>query len=444
MWCYIKHENVEEFITQYPELYDTFESLILLETKDVYFLPRYIYLRFPSKLLVVYQGKDIAVPYDTIDLKFKGKLRPEQVPIMNYLMDIYKYNRAIAGILKARPGIGKTVMSTYLTTKLGFKTLIVVDNSNLLKQWVNAYYQFTDLTAKDISIFKQTLFETETPVTIAMIQTLTRRLKNDIKKTYDIINNNKFGFIIYDEVHNTSSATEFAKGSLLFRTKNILGLSATPFQTGVSELLMTYTIGDIIYETSDYDLIPEFKFVLYNSDLEDKYKYVINKSQDYKIKKAVYNKAIINSDTYLEAIVDYTKKLLSDNHKIMILCFTKKQVETISNLLTNKNIQNTMFYGNQKNINYDEQILVATYSFAGKGFDYAELSAMILVCPLAGKKSIIQTVGRILRKSENKTPPVVIDLIDMSLPHMFLRELKIKKSIVKNEFKCKITEENYE
>ncbi|MFW6242585.1 MAG: DEAD/DEAH box helicase, partial [bacterium] len=348
------------------------------------------------------------------------------------------------GILKARPGIGKTVMSTYLTCKLGFKTLIVVDNSNLLKQWVNAFYNFTDIEPEDISVFKQKIFQTDTPITIAMIQTLTRRLKNDMKKTYELVNSNKFGFIIYDEVHNTSSATEFAKGSLLFRTKNVLGLSATPFQTGISELLMIYTIGDVIYETNDYDLIPEFKFILYDSQLENKYKLVIGKSQDYKIKKAIYNKGIIDSEIYRNLILEYTKKLLKDNHKIMIICFTKKQVQVLSELLTSQGIQNTMFYGEQKVINYNEQILVATYSFAGKGFDYADLSAMILACPLAGKKSVIQTVGRILRSGENKIQPVVIDLIDLAVAHTSLRELKIKKSIVSEEFKCKISEESYE
>lgn len=442
MWCFIKHEDQEKFINQYPELNNYFNSITLLQTDTVSFLPRYLYLKYPSKYLGVYD-KENNDHYDIIDLKFTGALRENQVPIIQHLLNIYKQKNNLNGILKAIPGIGKTIMSVYLTTKLKLKTLIVVDNSNLLNQWVIAYHKFTNIKPEQISIFKQNLFQVETPVTIAMIQTLTRRLKTNMKKTYDAVNDNNFGLVIYDEVHNTSSASEFAKGSLLFRTKNILGLSATPFQTGVSEILMKYTIGDIIYETKNYDLKPLYKFIFYESDIPNKYKFTINKATDYKIRKAIYNKAIIESQNYIDLIVSYTKLLIEQKHKIIILCFTKKQVETLSQILHQHNLENTMFYGDQKNINYTENILVATYSFAGKGFDYAELSAMILACPLAGKKSVIQTVGRILRQSVGKNSPVVIDLVDLSLPHMFLNELKIKKNIINSEFECLIEEENY-
>lgn len=442
MWCYIHNNDIDKFIQQYPDLQDIFQSIVLLQTKDMCFLPRYMYVKYPSNLLTVYQGKTNNQEFDSIDLQFTGQLRQNQLPIVKHALNLYQANGHLCGIIKARPGLGKTVIATYLTCKLGLKTLIVVDNSNLLKQWVNAFYNFTNIDT-EMSIFKQKLYQTTTPVTIGMIQTLTRRLKNDLKKTYELVNNNNFGLVIYDEVHNTSAASEFAKGSLLFRTKNILGLSATPFQTGVGEILMMNTIGDIIYETTDYELTPEFKFIHYESDLPAKNKAVINKTQDYIMRKSMYNKFIVKSEKYLDVIESYTHQLYNQGHKILILCFTKKQVENISDRLNAKGLYNTMFYGEQKEIQYNETILVTTYAFAGKGFDYADLSAMILACPLAGKKSIIQTVGRILRIADNKIPPVVIDLIDMSLQHMMLPELKMKKQIIKNEFKCKISEEYF-
>lgn len=442
MWCYILKNDVTSLIDSYPELSDIFEELILLETEDSYFLPRNIFKQFPSNYYHIYYGKD-DIEIDPINLNFTKSLRPDQQPIVKHVLNLYKSNGYVNGIIKARPGLGKTVLSTYIAAKLGLKTLIVVDNSNLLKQWVNAFYNFTNADVNDISIFKQKLYKTDTVITIGMIQTLTRRLKTNLKSTYDTINNNNFGLIIYDEVHNTSSASEFSKGSLLFRTKNILGLSATPFQTGASEILMKNTIGDIIYETTDYELKPTYKFVFYESNIEKKYRYAINKINDYISRKSVYNKAVVESQNYLDLILSYSKHLIQNNHKIMIICMTKKQVTTISEILSKHNIENTMFYGDQKEINYNESVLVSTYSYAGKGFDYEALSAMIIACPLAGKKSIIQTVGRILRVAKDKEPPIVIDTVDMTLPHMFLHELKFKKNIIKNEFKCQIVEENY-
>ena len=444
MWCYIKHEHIDDFIIQYPSLRDIFKDIVLLETNDASFLPRNIYKQFPSNFLIRYQGKDSDIPFDNINIHFNGELRQDQVPIVKTILGQFQRNGFVNGILKARPGLGKTVISTFIASKMGLKTIIIVDNTNLMKQWVNAFHKFTSVTENDMSVFKQKLFKTETPITIAMIQTLTRRLKTDLKKTYDAINENNFGLVIYDEVHNTSSASEFAKGSLLFRTPNVIGLSATPFQTGSSEILMMNTIGPILYETKDYELSPEYKFIYYNSGLDNKQKYVINNTNDYKIRKAMYNKLIVNSQAYFELILDHTNRLLRKNHKVIIICFTKKQVEMISNKLTENSVENTMFYGGQKEINYTENVLVATYSFAGKGFDYDKLSAMILACPLAGKKSIIQVVGRILRTSEGKTKPEVVDLIDLGLPQMFLPEVKTKRKIINDEFNCQIIEENYE
>ena len=74
--------------------------------------------------------------------------------------------------------------------------------------------------------------------------------------------------------------------------------------------------------------------------------------------------------------------------------------------------------------------------------DYKELSCLILCTPLAGKKSLIQVIGRILRTSINKLAPMIIDLADMSIPTFTIPEVRMKKQIISNEFACEIIEEN--
>ena len=78
---------------------------------------------------------------------------------------------------------------------------------------------------------------------------------------------------------------------MLFRTKNILGLSATPFQTGSAEILMKNTIGEVIYETNEYDLKPRYYMVYYDSDLGQrdggKYSRRLLRVNDYIKRKAV-------------------------------------------------------------------------------------------------------------------------------------------------------------
>jgi len=67
---------------------------------------------------------------------------------------------------------------------------------------------------------------------------------------------------------------------------------------------------------------------------------------------------------------------------------------------------------------------------------------LILACPLAGRKSLIQVIGRILRKDEEKVSPVVIDLADLSVPNFTVPEIRMKKRVVSDEFDCKIVEIN--
>jgi len=336
----------------------------------------------------------------------------------------------------------KTVLSVYLASQLKIKTLIIVDNQNLMKQWIEAFLKFTNLKVEDIGIIQKKAFGVDKNVIIAMAQTLLRKVKTKIHENFAIIDKAGIGLVVYDEVHATSSAPIFSKVSLLFRTRNILGLSATPFQTGLSEVLMKNTVGNIISESKKYDTKPEYRLLYYKSNLDNKKVYVMNKLDDYLKKKSFYNKVIIESKSYQNLIVDQTRSMVSKGHRVMILCFTKVQVTTLSGLLTQSGITNTMFYGDQKEINYDEKVLVATYSFAGRGFDYKELSCLILACPLAGKKSLIQVIGRILRKDEEKVSPVVIDLADLSVPNFTVPEIKMKHKIISDEFDCKIVEVN--
>ncbi len=276
---------------------------------------------------------------------------------------------------------------------------------------------------------------------IATVQTLLSKIKTDMHKNFELIDSAKIGLVIYDEVHNTSSSSKFAKASLLFRTKNFLGLSATPFQSGIAEILMKNTIGEIIYENKHYELKPTYILHHYDSGLTAKYAFILGKMSDYIKRKAFYNSIIVKSQNYLNIIVDLIKKRLEEGHIILVLCFTKAQVKLISGRLDKENIEHRRFYGDEKeeidknNVN----VLIGTYAYIGKGFDFQQLSSLILATNLAGKKSLIQVIGRILRDGDkNKKSPVVDDLIDRGFPSLFLPDMKAKKSVIKGEFNCEI------
>jgi superfamily II DNA or RNA helicase len=164
---------------------------------------------------------------------------------------------------------------------------------------------------------------------------------------------------------------------------------------------------------------------------------------DYIKRKAFYNLIIVKSPEYGRILLQLIKKRLQENHIILVLVFTKAQIKLVSDLLEKESIEHRRFYGGEKD-ELDKQnvkVVVATYSYAGKGFDFIQLSSLILGTNLAGRKSLIQVVGRILRDGgSSKKSPVVDDLIDIGFPSLFLPDIRAKKTIIKNEFNCTIKE----
>jgi len=144
---------------------------------------------------------------------------------------------------------------------------------------------------------------------------------------------------------------------------------------------------------------------------------------------------------YRSLIEMLTKQMLSEGHKIIIIVFTVELVKSIFNWLQLVGIESRMFYSKETEIDKEnDRIIIATYGFAGAGFDMKQLSGIILATPLSGKKSLIQTIGRVLRTYEGKIPPVVYDLIDTKFGGIFLRDIPKKRSILEAEFKCKFKE----
>ena len=72
------------------------------------------------------------------------------------------------------------------------------------------------------------------------------------------------------------------------------------------------------------------------------------------------------------------------------------------------------------------KVLFATYGLAKQGLDIPRLNRLILASPHRDKATIIQSVGRIERKFENKINPVVYDLVE---PIMYYENMwKSRKS----------------
>lgn len=434
MFSIIKSSDVTKLYDHYPYLMGFEDQIFLFNKNDYHVIPRYFKENHPKADSYVSVWEDSEFIPQDISIEFLGKLRNEQIPITNYLLDVYNTNNKINGILKAKPGFGKTVCASYLTATLKKKTLIILDNSKLVQQWKDAYLTFTTLTEDDIGFIIGKEFNPK-PVTITMVQTLTSKVKSSMREFYLKMRTAGFDLVFYDETHKTSTGPKFALSSLFLNTKNIIGLTATPYGDDIHSFFMKNIIGEILYEFTEYDTCPKIHFVNYRSGLGKQHFWQIARISDYIRKIGVYNSIIQNSAVYLDILLKLTTKLIEANRKTIIIVSTVEQLQKIIQHLRANNIDPRPLYSKEQFIDKEkDNIIVATYKLASHGFDYSELSCLILATPLKGKTSLIQTIGRILRKHEGKKEPLVFDLIDHDFGTIFSQTIHAKKAIITKEF----------
>lgn len=433
MWTLIHEKDYDNFLKTYPQLQDYAEELKLYVANGYIFLPRLFHKNFPFPKLIFHTDKTFkAAP---LNIKFTKELWPEQEPIIYPFVDLITRNANCSGILKARPGSGKTVMAIYLACLSNKKTLIVIDNTKLAEQWIESIIEFTNAKYEDIGWIKGDSVNLDAPFIIAMEQTLTSRVKTSIETFYQTLSDSGIGLAFMDECHRSALGPVYAKSSLLINCRDLIGLSATPFPYGYHDIIMSNTFGQILSDSKNYDLVPEITFVKYNSQPTVKQiNSVLYISDNFK-RKAKYNKLVTESPRYYDVICKLSRDLVRDNHREIIIVKTKEQVNNISQILTKDGITNVKFFSQQRNVDKkNDKVLVATYDYAGAGFDYKELSSCIIATPLAGRKSLIQVVGRVVRSAENKQQPKVYILIDIAYGSLFLKDMEIATKILEDEF----------
>lgn len=436
MWTYIENENIEEYINTHPKLEEFWNLYSLANNEQITFLPRYFNINFPSKHLINYAGqKKGHVEYlEDAKLKKNLKLRPKQQEAFDTVSKLYESNKFVNGILKLPTGSGKTVLAIYMAIKFKIKTAIIVNNKKLLKQWITAILEYTNLTEQDIGLIAQQIVSYKNKkIIMCMSQTLSSKMKSSISKIFNNVDAAGIGLVFFDEVHTASAAELNAKVSLLFRTKNVIGLSATPFHITYQDILMKNTIGNIIFESNEYPVVPNCYIQYFDSKLT-KYKYIY-KISDFIKQRAMYNKFIVNSESYFDSIIDVVNQMRANNEdpQILIIAMTLNQIDLISGKLTEHNLDHEILTGAHSEISETCNIIVGTYKFCNAGLDIPRLNCLLLATPLSGKKSYLQTSGRILRSYATKNKATVVSLFDSCFMNMFIPDIERIRRIIATE-----------
>lgn len=316
-------------------------------------------------------------------------------------------------------GSGKTVMFTDFakrTAERGYKTLIVVDRIELLKQTIRhgtKEIPFGYLTADGFN---------PQNITVAMLQTLRARLNQEFYQEWV----EQFDFVFIDEIHQVTNGMSIQRIQDFMNNESVfIGITATPWDNkgylleGFDDFVKVCEISELI--DKGYLVKPEH----YTIDLFDFSKVKITSTGDYDT--GAIDDIVIDTDKIdkvLEGWLQYAK-----NKKTIIFCSTvnsamryaeffrlngvKAMAVSAQNTDTERANILSGFAKGDIQVLFNVGLLVA-------GFDEPSIECVVFLNPTKILRRYIQCAGRGLRLCPeiNKEKCIFLDFVGNSFRHL--------------------------
>lgn len=412
------------------------------------------YIRLPRGVLddLTAKCKEANIPYDIRDrrqsgkplrVNFKGELRPEQELAVQSLL---QYDN---GILNAATAFGKTVVCANIIAEKKVSTLILLESTSLMEQWVEALTKFLEIDeALPTYLTKSGRMKTRTSpigtlragsdkmtgiIDVAMIGSLYG--KGVFNKRLS-----SYGLVLMDECHHAASATAQAVLQQV-SAKYVYGVTATPVRGDQLEKINFLLLGPVRHEFTAIQraertglrqvVIPRFTRLLDPSGTVKDINHAYELTRDSKARN--------------EQIIGDVEASVQEGRTPVVLTKYKEHAEYFAAALKTKADYVFLLYGENsqkeeadmirqmKAVTDDETvILVATAQKIGEGFDYPRLDTLFLAVPVSFSGRLSQYVGRLARTYEGKQDVAVYDYVDPHLPvfdNMYNKRLSAYKKL---------------
>lgn len=358
-----------------------------------------------------------------IEADFRGQLRPLQ---RNAVSAFTGFDE---GILCAPTAFGKTVVAAQMIAERKVNTLVLVHRQQLLDQWRERLTMFLGLPAKSVGQIGGGKNDQTRAVDVALIQSLHRRgVVKDLVADY--------GQIIVDECHHISAFT-FERVLRQAKAKYVVGLTATPTRKDGHHPIIFMQCGPIRFSHSaramtksqpfEHFVIPRQTEFAMEQDLADASIHEIYA-------------ALVKDPARNEMIVDDLVRAVRSGHSPLLLTGRTEHLQNLAEKL--RGVVENVFVlrggvgRHQRRAAAesmarlgpsDQQVILATGSYIGEGFDDARLDTLFLAMPVSWKGTLQQYVGRLHRLCDSKRAVLVYDYVDSNVPmlaRMYKRRLK--------------------
>ncbi|MGI6056136.1 MAG: TOTE conflict system archaeo-eukaryotic primase domain-containing protein [Bilifractor sp.] len=392
---------------------------------------------------IPYILEDVRLSGRKINVTFNGSLRKNQEDAVRKMLE---YDQ---GILSAATAFGKTVVCCSLIAARKTNTLILLESSALIDQWVEALKKFLDINEelpeyqtktgrirrrKDLIGILQGAKDTTTGIVdVAMVVSLCGK-KGFHPRMQD------YGMVILDECHHAASET-IQKILREIKAKYVYGVTATPIREDGLEKINYMLIGPIRFRFSSKERAKEqgIEHVVY-----PRFTRCVS-PRDSRLGINDAYELIRDDELRNEQIEQDVRKCINKGRSPVILTRYKEHAEKLYQELNGYAKHTFLLLGDQSykekkaqlsemnGVPQEESVLlIATGKLIGEGFDYPRLDTLIMATPVAGKSVVEQYAGRLNRDYCGKNNVVIYDYIDVHIPvfdRMYGKRLKAYRQI---------------
>ncbi|MGL4949637.1 MAG: DEAD/DEAH box helicase [Anaeroplasmataceae bacterium] len=342
-----------------------------------------------------------------------GAKDDHQIESISFLLN----EKYIQKFLNIDTGYGKTFCTIKAISVLGKAAMIIMGNSNLMKQWEKSLHQFTYIKKDEIRIISgrdsviRSMKEKE-KAKIYICSTQTMSILSEENELQSFIDANGIGIKVIDEAHERMNAVVTI--DLGCDVRNNFYLTATPERSDTREAILylriTKTFDKFGAYTTKLSKYIHVKNVLINTHPIYWHKRICQTKKGFSA--VMYEKFIFKDDKkkiffYLICKYVVSKILGSDpDGKVLILFSIRESINEISRLFKHNDkyicgVFTADTSKEQKKKELDKNIILSTLKSSGAGMDIKNLRAIINFIPFKSPVLLHQLMGR-LRFAEGK------------------------------------------
>lgn len=392
----------------------------------------------PEKIaLYKKDGDDVILPYGCRDALFRlagDEISVKDIEVNTCLkkaeynakeVPLYEFQRKAVdsmcnescGILQSPTGSGKTQMGIGIITKLKMKALWITHTKDLLEQSKSRALQYVD--AEQIGTITAGKINIGSAVTFATIQTLAKIDLGQLSDTW--------GLIIVDECHRVAGSptkiTQFYKVLDNLNAHYKFGLSATVHRADGTIKTTKAILGDVKYLITQEDVqnytvpvsvgaistgIRLGRECLNWDGTIDYQKFLTSITNNTDRNKGIRDLVCTNWYRHVLVLSDRVDHL----HKIYEVLPDSLHNNVV--IVTGKTDKKTREASIEAMRKGEKTIMFSTYKLASEGLDIPCLDTLIMATPIKDYAKVVQSIGRLSRRCEGKSDPVVYDLVDDS------------------------------